>query len=443
MADPESKAAPVEEENSNTNEKSVASENDGNEVENESENEADRGEEEEEEEETEEQMQAAIAKMVEELQAQKGKPKVVRKKFQRKKKQVLKAEILEDPEIVRFFQGREKYPEGYSFTEEGNLKIQGVKDVPNKTIVLKNKFVDFQTEADYADLYAKRLEALKEIETQFDAALQALRIVQEEYNLGSKSADEVVRANQAVLDLSKARSRIAYPEIWTDLVKKATVKDVLMHTEPYEKRKMKYPIFLLKHYELNRKEAWGKYEERSTAAEPLEGGAIRIRFITDLQDESTAHFHPFFQRNFTFNETEYCCMIQAYEGERFKELGKEDLRKQVLGTRSGRTIHSIAIKDKTLPNQPQQLWEDILFQFFYQHPDLRKELDSTGTDKFHVMDKEVPANYGAALEGARLRLRELGDKDLDHQETKEKVITEEQQKKAKVGAIVNNFRKKF
>ncbi|NDF81273.1 MAG: hypothetical protein EB109_03825, partial [Methylophilaceae bacterium] len=53
----------------------------------------------------------------------------------------------------------------------------------------------------------------QEIETQFDAALQALRIVQEEYNLGSKSADEVVRANQAVLDLSKARSRIAYPEI--------------------------------------------------------------------------------------------------------------------------------------------------------------------------------------------------------------------------------------
>ena len=87
--------------------------------------------------------------------------------------------------------------------------------------------------------------------------------------------------------------------------------------------------------------------------------------------------------------------------------------------------------------------EDILFQFFYQHPDFRKELDATGLDKFHVMDKEVPADYGAFLEKARLRLRELGDNELDHQEAKEKAITEEEQKKAKVGAIIHNFRKKF
>ena len=76
--------------------------------------------------------------------------------------------------------------------------------------------------------------------------------------------------------------------------------------------------------------------------------------------------------------------------------------------------------------------EDILFQFFYQHPDFRKELDATGLDKFHVMDKEVPADYGAFLEKARLRLRELGDNELDHQEAKEKAITKEEQKKAKV-----------
>jgi hypothetical protein len=93
-------------------------------------------------------------------------------------------------------------------------------------------------------------------------------------------------------------------------------------------------------------------------------------------------------------------------------------------------------------NAPQELWEEILFQQFYQHPDVRKELDATGTDKFHVMDKEIPAEYGMALEKARLRLRELGDNELDHQEVKEKVITEEEQKKAKVGAIIHNFKRR-
>ena len=74
---------------------------------------------------------------------------------------------------------------------------------------------------------------------------------------------------------------------------------------------------------------------------------------------------------------------------------------------------------------------------------MRKELDATGTDKFHVMDKEIPAEYGTVLEKARLRLRELGENELDHQEVKEHVITEEEQKKAKVGAIIRNFKKKF
>lgn len=415
-----------------------------NEAEAEAENQAEaENENEEEEEESEEAQLAGLKKMMEELQAKdssEAKPKIVRKRFERKKKVALKAEILDDPEIVRFFQGREKDPYGYSFTPEGNFKVEGVKDVPNKTIPITEKFVDFTSQADYVDLYKTRLDALKVEEAKFDLALQVLRETEEGYKRGDRTAEEVVRANVAVLELSRARSRIAYPEIWIDMIKKAAVQDVLMHTEPYEKRKMKYPIFLEKHHDLPRKTAWGKYVPRTTAV-PLEGGALRIRFITDLQDETTAQFHPFFQRDFIFNETEYCCVYQAYEAERFKELGKDDLRKQVLGTRSGRTIHSIAIKDKAPPNQPQQLWEDILFQFYFQNPDLRKKLDATGTDKFHVMDREVPADYGTSLEEARFRLRELGEKDLDHQDVKEKAITEEDQKKAKVGAIIHKFRK--
>ncbi len=352
-------------------------------------------------------------------------------------------QILSDPQLVRFFQGRELDPEHYFYTPEGNLETKGVKDVPDSVYYLREQFQPL-TEPTYVELMAKREEELKERERVFEGAVKNLRDRLSEYILNTgTTAETVVLANTAVLEASKQRTLVAYPEKWTNSLENPVTNEILIMYEPYEKRKMGYPVVMMKHNQLDRKVAFGSYVERTNEEDVQEGGSLRIRFITDVNDEKTGHFHPFTQRGFKFNETEYCCPYQAFEGERFKQLGKEDLRQQILGTRSGRTIHAIAVKDKTMINAPQQLWEDILFQFFYQHPDFRKELDATGLDKFHVMDKEVPADYGTFLEKARLRLRELGDKELDHQEVKEKVITEEEQKKAKVGAIIHNFKKKF
>lgn len=351
-------------------------------------------------------------------------------------------QILEDPNIVKFFQGREVDPDHFFFNPEGNLETKGAKDFPDSILFLSKQFKPLD-EAQYVELMQKRQEVLKEKETLFQAAIANLRQQLQQYALGEVTAESVVQANTSVLEASKARTKVAYPERWTNDVENPVTMDILMMYEPYEKRKMGFDVKLLKHNELGRKDAFGTYVEQSQEESEMTGGAVRIRFITDSNDKQTGHFHPFSIQPFKFNETEYCCSYQAFEGERFKQLGKEDLRKQILGTRSGRTMHSIAVKDKTMVNAPQQLWEDVLFEQFYQHPELRKQLDATGTDKFHVMDKEVPAEYGMALEKARLRLRELGDKELDHQEAKEKAITEEDQKKAKVGAIIHNFKKKF
>ena len=370
-------------------------------------------------------------------------PRFTVRKVQRKRKSKPSIQILTDPKIEAFFRGREKDPLHYTYTPEGNYRIFGARDVKDEVIRRTQVFTPM-TAADYEDLMEARQNALVESETTYDSALKQLRSTLERYSIDEATAEEVVVANTTVMEASKSRSEKAYPERWITSVKNPETRQVLLNYEPNEQRKIGYNVFLLKHNELGRKVAWGKYTARQAGGgEEEQSSNIRIRFITDINDPSTGHLHPFYQRNFVFNETEYCCPVQAYEGERFKELGNEDLRRQILGTRSGRTIHSIAIKDKSLPNQPQKLWEDILFHFYYSHPDLRKELEATGTDKFHVMDKEVPPEYGQALERARARLRELGDNQLDDQEVKEKAITEEEQKKAKVGAIVNNFRKKF
>jgi hypothetical protein len=369
----------------------------------------------------------------------------VRRRITRRKASAIGGEVYDrirpDDDLFQFFAGRARDPRHYTYTPEGNLERKGVKELPDKVIQMEQKFVPLQL-AQLEEILAERSKALKQREEAYEKALSDLRIAIDRYARDDATAETVCEANKRVAQASLLRSRTAYPEQWTTMIESISISEILMTADPFEKRKMPYPVFLFKHNDLSRKDAWGTYKGRAqTDEKDMEGGGIRIRFITDPEDKSTGHFHPFTPRNVTFHETDYCSPYQAYEGERFKELGADDLRRQILGTRSGRTMHSIAIKDKRLPNQPQQLWEDILFHYFHQHPDFAKELEATGTDKFHVMDKEIPAEYGPALEGARLRLRELGDKELDHQEVKEKAITEEEQKKAKVGAIIRNYRK--
>ena len=367
----------------------------------------------------------------------------VRKRMTRTRAKDAEPALQTNPEITKFFVGRESKPDNYTYTPEGNLEIKGMKGVPDKVILMSKRFVRLKPER-YEELEQERLEKIKAAETTYETAIQALRSAQVKYSQDkdTSSAELVVQANQAVLDASKVRSKAAYPEVWTDFIEKEVISKILMNYDPYEKRKFPYPTYLFKHHELPLVDAWGSYEEGVPQEEEQEGGGLRIRFITDIEDKETGHFHPFTIRNFNFNGTEYCCVYQAYQAERFKELGQEELRKQVLGTRSGRTMHTIALRETTLPKTPQALWEDILFHFFHQHADLAKELEATGTDKFHVMDKQLPPEYGQALEKARLKLRELGDTEVLDKDVKERAITEDQQKKAKVGAIVNNFRRK-
>ena len=407
----------------------------------EQEEEGEEGEDEEVEEDEEAATLAALAQLVETVPEKKLRRRPVRRKREQKV-----ASLQTNPAVTEFFTGRMKDPQHYTYTAEGNLQISGVKGVPDKVIRMDKRFVPFNA-IDYETLEQARKDKMKEVETDYIAALADLRKAQEAYKLtkDKSSAAEVVRKNNLVLEKSILVSRAAFPEVWVNVIGNIQTNLVLMQYDPYEIRKLGYPINIFKHSEFSIKDSWGKYQERTgeEEKEEMEGGGIRIRFITDVEDKATGHFHPFYLRNFVFHETEYCSPYQAYQAERFKELGEVELRKQILGTRSGRTMHTLALRNTTLPKTPSALWEDILFHFFHQHKDLAKELEDTGSDKFHVMDKQIPAEVGPALEKARLKLRELGDTEVQDQEIKEKAITEEEQKKAKVGAIVNNFRRKF
>ena len=161
----------------------------------------------------------------------------------------------------------------------------------------------------------------------------------------------------------------------------------------------------------------------------------------------------------------YFTALQAFEAERARMGGQEALRASILRTRSTRTIRFLTKKFDTQPKDVKGLWLRILTAVYQQHPELLQKLMATGTDALVFADirqgpsgtgvgeqtREIldPARWtgenamGIALETLRYQLREGNAKESARTESvKEAVITEEEQDKAKLGAIIQ-AKKKF
>lgn len=346
--------------------------------------------------------------------------------------------------IKAFYKKRAKNPSQYGYTPEGNLRAVE----SGETIPLRH-FTPLKAD-ELERVETARKEALDIAEADYEESLLKLREAMEDYkNIGDDAAMNVVRMNQAVYDNSLFRTQTAYPSRWTTILDNPTTSDVIL-AMVYEKRKLGYDAYLYKRQPFSMKDAWGHYRtDEEMAAVPQQNGggsgSSAPIFISDLKDEETAHFHPNFEREFTFEETRYVSPYQAFQAERFRELDNPALRKQILGTRSARTIHSLAEKEEKQPQHPEQLWEDVLLALYQQHKDLAKKLKDTGSAKFHVMDKEFGGQiYADALEQVRAELREkeADDTMLEVGVAKESVITKDEQVKEKKGAIINAMRRR-
>jgi hypothetical protein len=191
---------------------------------------------------------------------------------------------------------------------------------------------------------------------------------------------------------------------------------------------------MVKRSDLSRQVIWGKYRDTNVVEPEVQtGGSQDVIFI----DEETP-FHPTFMREFVYEETRYVSPYQAYQAERFKELDMPELKNQILKTRSSRTIHNIADKEPTDAKYPKELWQQILEAYYTQHKDLASRLKDTGSKRFHLSEAMYGnQNYLDALLATRVMLRESGDVQAEVKEVKESVITEDQQKRDRAGAIAN------
>lgn len=397
-----------------------------------------------------------------------------------------------------FFKRRQVNPVGFTYTEGGDLKTEaGAQARVRKagraeegTIQLKRFLPITPTEREVIE--QDRLEKLVELDMQYEVARKALADAMARYSM-SREVGPVLAANVAVSELDARRSAARSAVRSIQALDNPETRLILLD-QPYEKRKLvqgqKDPylgqVFQMSYYDHLPQFEFGKYvpDEEVPPLEPEEGAEAEAMILPDeagyrqrLRDgrvgriffeansDVNGFLSPMWPVTFTMDNVQYACALQAYEAERARELGKLELRASLLKTRSGRTVRIFTKNVEGHPKNAKALWFKIYTAIYQQNEELKKKLLATGTDTLiYAEPREGPSGIGlahtdgAALDSAkwtgenaaglaqeevRARARDEtlqeapGDTDI-----REAAITEEEQEKARVGAIINAARRR-
>jgi predicted NAD-dependent protein-ADP-ribosyltransferase YbiA (DUF1768 family) len=388
--------------------------------------------------------------------------------------------------IKGFFRKRSKKGglEGHTFTADGNLEI---KD-PAGTIQLK-RFLPLEP-ADREALEEFRLDTIAVLEEEYAKERRALREAWDDYyNTGETR--EVLAANKRVAELDARRCGIRSAIRDIVPIENPVIREVLLNN-PYETRRMykiddpfEKELMRLCFYDFKPEHDMGKYVvDQNVAAELASGGAEaaagepnellyrqtlkdgrRARIFFDKDADVNGFLSPMWPVDFTMGETKYCMALQAYEVERAKELGMNELAASLLKTRSARMIRLMTVKVKAHPANAKGLWLKIYTEIYQQTEALKTRLLTTGTDTLVYADvREGPSGIGlaekdsgvldptkwkgenavgVAQETVRTQMREGELAEAPVNAEAKGVITEEEQAKAKVGAIIQARRSAF
>ncbi len=391
-------------------------------------------------------------------------------------------------DIEDFFTGMTgRYRSRYKLGPAGQLQVFSKENTLLKTIQLKH-YRPITTE-ERADMEETRKEQLAALDTLFEEKKQALREALVNYQ-ATGAIEPVLVANEEVSDVELKRVRVRTPVRNVIQIPMPVTKEVLFD-EPYEERKLfgmhnlfKLPvgsdkleagIFRLERKAFPSSLFYGRYENVATQVDPRatqvveESGQGRVRLATgtiarifdEADDEHNGFLSPAWPVEFVYKETKYSSAFQAYEAERMRENNEDRVRTALLKTRSVRTIRTLTRKVTQTVKNPRKLWTDILTALYAQHADLAKKLEATGTDALVYADpvggvglarddKKIldPKQWsqenivGSILEIVRARLREKAPGEVAPAGgALESVISEEEQKKARVGAIIHHRRR--
>ena len=383
--------------------------------------------------------------------------------------------------ITKFFRNMSKKPKNFGFTAGGNLEIKE----PAGTIQLK-RFMPLEP-SERAALEEYRLETMADLQGQYEAERTKLNEAWEKYRSTGAGMREVIAANQRVADLDARLSAVRSAVRNIVPIENPKTNEILL-AERYEERKLvsavKDPwdkeVMRLCFYDFKPEHDQGKYvidEEEAAAAASADAEAAggepseltykqtlkdgrKARIFFDPAADVNGFLSPSWPVRFTMGDTEYSSGIQAYEAERARELGMMDLRASLLKTNSPRTIRLMTRKVTAHPADAKGLWLKIFTEIYQQTEALKERLLATGTDSLVYADiRSGPSGVGLdekdsgvldptkwkgenavglAQETVRTQMREGNLAEAPaNAAPKEAAITEEEQAKAKVAAIIN------
>jgi predicted NAD-dependent protein-ADP-ribosyltransferase YbiA (DUF1768 family) len=401
-----------------------------------------------------------------------------------------------------FFKGRKKAPYDFEFSPAGDLHaLEGArigkrgKPWPETTLGLKS-FVPLEAEERQA-LEERRQEEIGRIQEEYEEVSTELQMAWEAYRQTGEMRG-VLLANQKMREVDAQLSAVLYAARDIVSIRDLPTKQVLFD-EPYEERKLiggggggpgmtdpfSRRLYRISKYTFPQFVELGKYVEPVTEVEAadaeetasagpspseldyrkrLADGRI-ARIFFESGDDKNGFLSPMYPVAFTFKGAEYFTAYQAYEVARAEELQLPKQAADLLGTRSTRTMRLITRNTPNHPADARGLWLGILTAVYQQHPPLQAQLLETGTDALVYADMRAGPSgiglaekdrgvldaakwkgenaVGLALETIRTRLREKTLEEAPREEEVEKkVISEKEQEKAKVAAIITAKRRK-
>lgn len=311
-------------------------------------------------------------------------PEAPEQEAPKKKKKERQIPIPKDS--ASFFRVRAKNLKMFKFTEDGDLQVPEMRGEPAKVIQIP--YYRPATAEETLEDEQKAMEAIQEVEREFDETYKLLKKAIGEWRSTGFSAD-VIKYQHDLQRLDSQRTQLRSPLRWTKTFKNLSVNKILL-SEFYEQRKLGYPVEALKIRKQTFEQsirADGFTKPAPAPAPPQEGSdgeeeaeaAEEFIIFSSATDPEHGSLSPYTMVEFIHNSTKYNCVLQAYEGERLNMLGRQDIRPTLLKSRSTAQMRVIASRVVGQPENPRELLINILKSLISQHSRFADDLRATGT----------------------------------------------------------------
>jgi predicted NAD-dependent protein-ADP-ribosyltransferase YbiA (DUF1768 family) len=377
--------------------------------------------------------------------------------------------VIQPASLEGLWRQRDKHPEQYPFTDDGNIRAIGYTDpkskqsVPEKVYALQS--YRHATPDELEALWAQRDSAYEPIYEKIEAAKSELRTALLAFQTSTGTAKGVVEANQKVRDVEAELVLNRSPQRWIEQLGGVAINQIDME-DKYEKRKFQYDIYVLKGSAIKNQD---HYVEDAGGVQVASGGGMEITYKI-ITDESVLGLH--WPAEIQIGKTKYFTAFQAILGEVALSMSNTSLFESILGTRSSRTLRTLT-KDLKIAEYSSEVFQKVIEASIEQLPNYKEELLKTGDQillyaneldelfSIGIAAEEIQPGlplpkkwrgenlWGEELVKARTELREkevstkpedIGKKELE--EASNSVISEVEQKAAKVGAIIHARRRR-